>query len=110
MATAKNKTVEPGHRVVADLPAGQAEQMDQNPIYRDNMAPLGVGDGDPGIEDEMGADGEQDETDETEMRRVVLKKGGTYRFRDVSFQKGKSALVAPDVARRLLKTGMFAEG
>ena len=115
MATARNKQVEPGHRIVTNASAAAENEnateldglLDQSRIYQGNMAPLAAA----AAESENAAEPDNAGIAEpNETCIVVLKKGSTYRFRGMTFQKDKAYPVEPDVAQKLLKTGMFAGG
>ena len=52
----------------------------------------------------------EDDECESEPVMIVLKKGGTYRCRGCVYKKGVPAPAAPELAEKLLRTGMFARG
>ena len=49
------------------------------------------------------------DNEQQEMVKIILKKGGSYAFRKQVYFKNKPVPVSPDIAQKLLRTGMFVK-
>lgn len=129
---AARKTVKPGHVVESDVaPANEnstaldALQESEGP-YEPGMAPLAKNDSPetspdkPQVStvDSEGAGPTDNTPEDTNAPRddfgalglVVLKNGATFRFRGQVFKKGEPTATEPEIAERLINSGMFDRG